>query len=93
MVKSKIVIDVVDVTRKGEHIGYKVYINDLKHYTKFPRKPDDLNRQAHPGLLQPETEPIDYYTNSIVDSIVDTVQQALADWQIWVAQGYKPAGK
>lgn len=42
----KMSIEVVEITRKGEHLGYKVYINDSVHSTEFPRKPGDLKRDS-----------------------------------------------
>lgn len=85
MAKMALTIEVVEITRKGEHLGYKVYINDFVQAAKLPRKPGDLNRQAHPGFLQPGEEPVDYYTGTMIEAI----QQALIDWQIWTEQGYK----
>lgn len=96
MAKMTLTIEVVEITRKGEQLGYKVYINDFVHAAKLPRKPGDLNRQAHPGMLrlyehitnQSVQEPVDYYTGSLIES----VQQSLIDWQIWKEQGYKRPG-
>ena len=98
MAKMALTIEVVEITRKGEHIGYKLYINDLVHAAKLPRKPGDLNRQAQMRFLQSSKEPdigehdiilpgipIDYYTGTMIEA----VQQALIDWQIWKEQGYK----
>jgi len=107
MAKMSLTIEVVEITRKGEHIGYKVYVNDFVHGTKLPRKPGDLDTQRmkeladmyeqdgakftadeiRKRLSQPGKEPIDYYTSSLVESI----QQALVDWQIWKEQGHKRA--
>lgn len=99
MVKMALTIEVVEITRKGEHLGYKVYINDFVHGTKLPRKPGGL-RDPRPGELvifnekygvfqnkHTRHEPVDYYTGTTVESI----HQALIDWQIWKAQGYKRA--
>lgn len=82
MAKMALTIEVVEITRKGEHIGYKVYINDFVHAAKLPRKPGDLNR-----FLRPGPEPVDYYTGALIES----VQQALNDWETWKEQGYKRA--
>lgn len=106
---SKIVLamEVIEITRKGEHLGYKVYINDFVHAVKLPRKPGDLDRQRikelaemfeqdgakftadelRQRLPQPGEEPVDHYTGAQIESI----QQALIDWQIWKGQGYKRA--
>ena len=105
MAKMALTIEVVEITRKGEHLGYKVYINDFVQAAKLPRKPGDL-RDPHPEELVFFTEehgvyqnkrtkqiqqsgeaPVDYYTSSLVESI----QQALVDWQIWKEQGHKRA--
>lgn len=99
MAKMILTIEVVDITRKGEHLGFKVYINDFVQAAKLPRKPGDL-KDPHPeelvffneehGVMQNKkdhSEPVDYYTLTLVDSI----QQALIDWQIWKGQGYKRA--
>lgn len=40
-------IEVVEITRKGEHLGYKVYINEFVHAAKLPRKPGEAG-QKHP---------------------------------------------
>lgn len=87
MAKVQMTLEVVNITRKGEHLGYKIYLNDFEHITKLPRKPGDLNREAHTGFLQPGEDPVDYYTGTIIEA----VQQALIDWQIWKGQGYKRA--
>uniref|UniRef100_A0A6M3LFA9 Uncharacterized protein n=1 Tax=viral metagenome TaxID=1070528 RepID=A0A6M3LFA9_9ZZZZ len=105
MAKMILTIEVVEITRKGEHLGYKVYINDFVQAAKLPRKPGDL-RDPHPEELVFFTEehgvyqnkrtkqiqqsgeaPVDYYIRPLVDSI----HQALIDWQIWKEQGYKRA--
>lgn len=95
MAKIVLTIEVLEITRKGEQLGYKVFINDFVQASKLPRKPGDLNRQAHPGMLrlyehitnQSIQEPVDYYTGDMIGA----VQQALIDWQIWKEQGYKRA--
>lgn len=86
MAKMVLTIEVVEVTRKGEHLGYKVYISDFLRAAKLPRKPGDLNRKEHPELSHPTEEPVDYYTGTLIE----TVQQAFIDWQIWKDQGYRP---
>ena len=84
MAKMSLTIEVVEITRKGEHIGYKVYVNDFVHGTKLPRKPGDLKgRKIEPG----EYEPVDYYPLTVSGS----VEQALEDWNLWKEQGYKKA--
>lgn len=75
-------MEAVEITRKGEHLGYKVYINDLVHTTKFPRKPGDIRRKIEPG----EYVPLEYYPISLKGA----VEQALEDWELWKQQGYKP---
>ncbi len=105
MTKVVLAIDVVETTRKGEPLGHKVYINDFEHTTKFPRKPGDFDRQRIRELAETyeqdgakftaeelrqrlsQPEPVDYYTGTLIGSI----NQALIDWQIWKAQGYKRA--
>lgn len=103
MAKVEMTIEVVNITRKGENLGFKIYINDFSHITKLPRKPGDLS-DPHPEELvilsekhqvfqnkenkliqQSDEAPVDYYTRPVVES----VQQALIDWQIWKGQGYK----
>lgn len=82
MPKTVLRIDVVEVTRKKEILGYKVYITDDVHNTKLPRKPGDLKgRDPVPG----EYVPVDYYPITAVGAVI----QALEDYQIWVSQGYK----
>lgn len=107
MAKMALTIEVVEITRKGEHLGFKVYINDFVQAAKLPRKPGDLDRQKMKDLAdmyeqdgakftadelrkrlpQPGKEPVDYYTGTMIEAI----QQALIDWQIWKGQGYKRA--
>lgn len=85
MAKVELAIEVVGITRKDEHLGYKVYINDFVHTTKLPRKPGDIKRRGKIITSVEYNEPVDYYTGALIESI----QQALIDWQIWKKQGYK----
>lgn len=71
------------ITRKGQHLGYKVYINDFVHVAKFPRKPGDIKgRKREHG----EYGDLEYYPISVNGS----VEQALEDYELWKHQGYKP---
>lgn len=107
MAKMSLTIEVVEITRKGEHIGYKVYINDFVHGTKLPRKPGDLDMQrireladvyeqdgakfTADGLRQRLSRPGEEPVDYYTGAMIGAVQQALNDWQIWKEQGYKRA--
>jgi len=83
MAKIVLALEVIEITRKGEHLGYKVYLTESGHCTKLPRKPGDIkgtNTQIG------EYKQLEYYPISISGS----VQQAMADWELWKQQGYKP---
>lgn len=78
-------ITVVEVRkRKYELLGFKVYITDAMHQTKFPRKPGDLKGRELPKHGEPLAN--GYYGG--IDSVA-AVQQALLDYEIWKEQGYQ----
>lgn len=77
-------ITVVEVKRKYELLGFKVYVTDTMHQTKLPRKPGDLKGRELPKQDEPLAR--GYYGG--IDSVA-AVQQALLDYEIWKEQGYQ----
>lgn len=83
MAQIVLALEVVKITRKGEQLGYKVYITENGHCTKLPRKPGDIKARK---ILPGEYKPLEYYPLSVSGAIT----QALQDWDLWAQQGYKP---